>query len=363
MSNQFCRYLSNGYTFSFDPSGSVRVKPCCWFGDSIPLDSELSTNRKIHFESITDWTHNCQSCRVLEQSGQQSLRQTDSHWIQDGHISQQAVTVDIQLDTQCNAACVICGDHSSSLWQKENAKLAGKKIKIHSPDHTVNRAIADIVQTVDLNSLTYVKFFGGEPLFTDTHLKFITHIPNPDNVVLHYTSNGSIYPRAEIIETWKKFKTVIFAASLDGVEQQFDYVRWPLSWSKVSDNLLRLKHNTDIWNLLFRVEFTANWINAYYYQELENWVRTHFDTNWAGDKTEINIHTCVDPAWGLELMPWSIRQLVLQRYPHTHIIHNLVKGLSEPVDQHAWRQFVTTWDRRRNNNWTSAFPDICKNLT
>ena len=113
-------------------------------------------------------------------------------------------------------------------------------------------------------SLKYVKFFGGEPLFTDTHLKFIKHIPYPEQVILHYTTNGSIYPNDMILEEWKKFKTIIFAASLDGIEEQFDYVRWPLPWNKVSKNLMRLRENKDIWNIIFRVEFTVNFLNAYY---------------------------------------------------------------------------------------------------
>lgn len=288
------------------------------------------------------------------------MRQTATDWIPDSHPN--AITVDIHLDNQCNAACVICGEHSSSLWQKENAKLAAKKIKIQTADAVIDRTIHDIVQNIQLDDLTYVKFFGGEPLFTDTHVKFIKQIPNPHNVVLHYTTNGSIYPNDEVLAIWKKFKTVIFAASLDGVDQQFDYVRWPLPWKKVSSNLKRLQQNADIWNIVFRVEFTANWLNTYYYQELENWVNENFHANLSGDKTEINIHSCLNPNWSPAIMPQSIRDLVMQRYPDSHVIHNLVKNLPAHVDQSEWKQFVATWDQRRGNSWAQAFPDLCKHL-
>jgi hypothetical protein len=211
---------------------------------------------------------------------------------------------------------------------------------------------------VSLNKLKYVKFFGGEPLFTDTHLKFIKHIPHPETVTLHYTTNGSIYPTQETFEVWKKFQTVIFAASLDGIEEQFDYVRWPLSWHKVSKNLIRIRENKNICNLMFRVEFTANFLNTYYFDRLENWINQHLYTNLSGDKTELNIHHCWGGVWDLEKMPLNIREVVLKKYSNDHTIHRLVANLPSPTSLDPWKNFINTWDSRRNNSWQTAFPDL-----
>ena len=273
MLNQFCRYLSNGYSFNLTKNNSVIVGPCCLYKNKLQFDPNLLQARKLNFESITSWTDSCSICQVLEESGQQSLRQTGPDWISDLENSQDPISLDIHLDNECNAACVTCNKNSSSLCEKEDLKLHNKKIKINKDDDVTNKIINRIVDTVSLEKLKYVKFFGGEPLFTDTHLKFIKHIPYPEQVTLHYTTNGSIYPNDEVLDTWKKFKVIIFAASLDGIEQQFDYVRWPLPWSKVSKNLIRLRENKDIRNLIFRVEFTANLLNTYYFDRLENWIK------------------------------------------------------------------------------------------
>jgi sulfatase maturation enzyme AslB (radical SAM superfamily) len=356
MPNNFCRYLTNGYSFTLKSDDTLTVKPCCWFAQEIPVDSAHQDNRKKLFESITDWSPACNKCFLLEQSGQQSLRQTGSDWVLDSEDSQDPVTIDIHLDNQCNAACVICNPYNSSLWAKEQSKLQNKKITIKTVPSTTD-AIDKIVFAVSLEKVKYVKFFGGEPLFTDTHLKFLEHIPYPEKVTLHYTTNGSIYPNEEVLNVWKKFKLIIFAASIDGVEEQFDYVRWPLTWNKVSRNLLRIRDNKSIQNLMFRIEFTANFLNAYYFDRLESWVQDNLSTNAYGDKTDLNIHPCFGTTWDLSKMPEEIRNLIFNKYSKDHRIYKIVKNLSA-AELGNWKNFVATWDAHRNNSWKTAFPDL-----
>ena len=159
------------------------------------------------------------------------------------------------------------------------------------------------------------------------------------------------------MSAWKKFKVVIFATSLDGIEEQFDYVRWPLPWSKVSNNLLKLKSQGP-YNLMFRVEFTANFLNAYYFDRLENWVAENFSTNRVGDKTEINIHNCWGGTWDLTSMPVELRELMYNKYPTNHSIHKIIKSLPLSTSLSNWKNFVKQWDSIRENSWKTAFPDL-----
>lgn len=357
MPNQFCRYLSNGYSFTIK-NNSVTASPCCWYKSKIQINSQLLQNRKSMVESITDWTADCVSCKTLEDAGQQSLRQTGPDWISDTENSQDPIAIDIALDMDCNAACVTCGPWNSSLWAKENLKLSNTKIKIDKNTDQIDNAIDQIVNTVSLHKVKYVKFFGGEPLFTDTHLKFLKHIPFPEHVTLYYTTNGSIYPNEKVLEVWKKFKVVMFSASIDGIAEQFDYVRWPLKWEKVGKNLIRLQQNKNINNLMFRVEFTANFLNAYYFDRVEDWIKNNLATNLSGDKTQISIHHCWGGVWDLEKMPLNIREVVLKKYSNDHIIHRLVANLPSPTSLDPWKNFINTWDSRRNNSWQTAFPDL-----
>ena len=357
MSNQFCKYLSNGYSFRTTENNSVRVKPCCFYKDNgILLSPNLLKDRLKKFNTITDWTPECNTCHVLEQSGQQSLRQTGIDWIADD-ASLDPVSVDINLDNECNAACVTCDKYSSSLWLKENQKLNNTQVKFYRNKTIIDQSINEIVKIISLDKIKYIKFSGGEPLFTDTHLRFLKHVLTPSQVTLHYTTNGSIYPNDETLAVWRNFKTVIFAASIDGIKEQFNYIRWPLPWNKVSDNLLRIKHNPDIWNVMFRIEFTVNFLNAYYFDRVETWVSENLATNSGGDKTEINLHPCWG-TWDINKMSPSIKNLILAKYPSTHIIHKMINNLPLPLTLSNWKDFVNTWDARRNNSWKTAFPDL-----
>ena len=358
MPNQFCRYLSNGYSFKIGKDKGVLVNPCCLYGHKgISLGPDLLKNRLEKFDTVTDWTGACSSCHVLEQAGLPSLRQSGSDWISDNETTHDPVSIDIYLDNECNAACVICNEKSSSLWAKEKQKLNDQPIRFYSDKIIIDQSIDNIVKTVSLDQVRYIKFFGGEPLFTDTHLRFLKHIPNSAQVTLHYTTNGSIYPNDATLAMWRNFKTVIFAASIDGIQEQFNYIRWPLPWQKVSDNLLRIKNNPDIWNVMFRLEFTVNFLNAYYFDRVEKWVSENLATNSSGDKTEINLHPC-QGIWDLTKMPESIKNLVLTKYPSTHLIHKLISNLPQPLPMYQWQDFVNTWDSRRNNSWKTAFPDL-----
>jgi hypothetical protein len=113
---------------------------------------------------------------------------------------------------------------------------------------------------------------------------------------------------------------------------------------------------------MFRVEFTANFFNAYYFDRLENWIKDNLDTNLSGDKTEINIHHCWGGIWDLDKMPTKIRKLVMEKYPEDHRIHRLVANLTNPTTLEPWKNFVKTWDIQRNNSWQTAFPDLVQYL-
>lgn len=359
MPNSFCRLLSNGYSFSVNPkTNRLTVGPCCLHDQKLFLDNDILAQRSQNFNSITGWTKECNQCHSLEQSGQQSLRQTGPDWIPDTVDDQSAVMIDINLDNECNAACVICGEWSSTLWQKIKSKeQSAPIINIRQSSDLPQQHIDKIIAHFNLDKVTYVKFFGGEPLFTNTHITFLEKIPYPQQVTVHYTTNGSIYPTKEVIDVWKKFKTVIFAASLDGVGKQFDYVRWPLPWSKVSANLLRLR-NLGLPNVLFRIEFTANVLNTYYYDLLHRWVDENWANNLFGDLCEINIHPCRNNAFALEHMPLSLRSVIAEKYHAHHILHNMVKNLKPKYDLDEFHAFVNKWDHRRNIFWQDNFPDL-----
>ena len=164
------------------------------------------------------------------------------------------------MDFECNAACITCGPQLSTLWSKEL-----KKVNIaHAPTESIKlKQIFELLNQLDLSQVGRIKFFGGEPLVNDIHLEILKKFPNPSDIDVWYTTNASVYPKQKVLDIWSKFKLVYFEASIDGIGEQFNYIRWPLKWDKVQNNLLRLKEEAPS-NVLFRINHTVNPLNVLY---------------------------------------------------------------------------------------------------
>jgi sulfatase maturation enzyme AslB (radical SAM superfamily) len=349
MANRFCRFLSNGYSIELTGS-NLKVKPCCWYRGGFELDDNLGQNIQSRSQ-ITSWTPMCEVCEKQELAGQHSFRQSSFDIVPDIE-SNAPVAVDINIDMTCNAACVICSPLASSLWAKQIAKK-NKSIIVQSTNNLDN-ALDKILYNLDLSQLRRIKFFGGEPLLTDTHLKILQKIPNPGQVDVWYTTNASIFPKEQVLKIWDKFKLIYFEASIDAIESQFEYIRWPLHWPQVQGNLLLLKSNGPN-NLLFRINHTLNPFNVLYYDRLHNWVQDNLSTNRLGDRTEINIHPCWG-TWGLDRTPIELREKVHNKYPH-HVVSNIL-SLQTQNDYNDILAFTKEWDPIRKLYWQNIFPEI-----
>ena len=338
MSNTFCRFLSNGYSYNL-VNNQLKVKPCCWYNGD---------HTREYLQSVTGWTSGCEVCQKQELSGYHSFRQASFDIVPDLN-DHSIVALDIAVDFNCNAACVMCGPEFSSTWSKhlDNLKVIHIAPKFDSPVE---------LPKLDLTNLRRIKFFGGEPLLTDLHTNILKQIENPEQVEIWYTTNASILPSQEVLDLWGKFKLVFLEASIDGVGEQFEYIRWPLVWTRVEENLLKLKQIGPN-NLLFRINHTLNPFNIYYYDRLETWFNQNLATNRLGDASEINIHPCWGN-WGLDKTPLALRTVVAEKYKE-HSISSILSQV-ELSDSQPISKFTQTWDPIRKNDWRKVFPDIVK---
>jgi sulfatase maturation enzyme AslB (radical SAM superfamily) len=344
MTNKFCRFLSNGYSISLSGNKLI-TSPCCWFNGEIPFDQIDSGS----FNDITDWTTSCAVCHKQELAGQFSFRQASFDIIPND--AKGVVALDINIDFNCNAACVTCGPEASSLW----AKQINKHTTIYiSPNSEYQQKLDEILSKINLTNLRRIKFFGGEPLLTASHMQVLAKIPHPENVSIWYTTNASILPKQDVISMWERFHLVFFEASIDGVGDQFDYIRWPLRWDHITENLIKLKECAPS-NLLFRINHTLNPFNIYYYDNFENWINQNLKTNRLGDPTEINIHPCWG-SWDLSRTPKQLRSVIHNKYGNHKV--TAILDQTDQLDYQPIIDFTATWDPIRKNYWQDIFPDI-----
>jgi hypothetical protein len=354
MSNKFCRFLSNGWSISQQSyNNKVTVKPCCWYSKPMPFTGPNSLD---HLHQIDSWTPGCEVCYQQENSNILSFRKSSFDIVPETP-NGIPVVIDINLDIECNAACVICNVGSSTLWQKEFTK---KNKVYHLAPVLTGQEIDSILDKIDFSNVRRIKFFGGESLFTDTHLKVLLKIPNPEKVEIWYTTNGSIYPKLNVLDIWSRFKLVFFEVSIDAVGEQFNYIRWPLVWEQVEFNLLKLIKNAPV-NVLFRINHTLNPFNIFYYDRLEKWVSEKFSTNRLGDPTEINIHPCWG-AWDLSRTPLPLRLVIGQKYSG-QTIERLLSTTKINTNLGPIRDFINIWESHRKNSWKETFPEIVEYFT
>ena len=357
MSNQFCKYLSNGYKINIQDD-QLLWSPCCFYKTKTPIENKEQFKEAIAYtSSATDWLPECSICQVMEHSGakNQSPRIKSFRAIQDEYQDAECAALEISFDTKCNAACLSCGPYCSSTWAKYEFKhgLIGHLYQLPPAEQLFNR----LIDTVPMDKLETIFVMGGEPFYGDTNLKFLQHLndihPNLKKVVLRYQTNGSITPSKEVMEFWDKFKAVRLNLSIDGIGDRFDYLRWPLKWHRVNRNIKYLLDNT---NVIFTVTCTITPLNALYYREVEDWFNSTIPKD---RRTDMNPNRSFPPL-DLSLSSLSLRNAVIKEYGSDHTLSKFVESI--PVDNNYQTMFdyINKHDKIRRLNWRETFPDVVK---
>lgn len=366
MNQDFCKFFRNGLVYN-NNSVDFTIAPCCYYKkidkitSTIDLQTQLKRNRNQWL--LDDVAVQCSICIEHENSGLVSYRQAANNSIPEETDS--IVFLTVAVNKQCNLACPMCDANSSSFWYQENLRnniiQDQRVIQLHLDDknNMITNQFIKLLSEIDLSKLRYIKFGGGEPLMNDTHTRILNLIPHPENVSIQYTSNFSILPNKEIFNVWQKFKLVKWAASLDGVQEQFEFLRWPYKWEK----FLSFKQKafaTVPTNVMFAVEHTLTPLNIFYFDKFEKWFNQSFAENRLGDNTDFNIHVATG-ILGLEKTPVSLREQVYEKYGIDHKISNLVKQ-SSVMSSEPMIKYLDNLDTMRGTNWRKTFPDIEKLL-
>ena len=361
MQNKFCKALSNAVSFRIPgDSNTITFNPCCLYDDYLPYHPTFFKKQRDQFiKADKEYLPGCQKCKLKETTHglSRTQRNTFNQQIPDD-IGDDIYKLEIVLDTTCNAACIQCGAEQSSLWRNEHAMRDHKYIHIQ-PESQIDNKIETIKKNVDIQTVKIWHFWGGEPLLTDTHMKMLTQIEDLSTVSLAYTTNGSIFPDNDVLELWSKCKSVTIGVSTDGIEDRFQYMRWPLKWDKWSRVVNRFKTETDS-NVRFHINYCVTPLNALYTYETDEWLDKNFSKHADGSPISFNFirgEGTVDAA----ATPESLREEIYKRLGNDHVVSNILKELSvkkyEPMLAH-----LDYWDPIRKLDWRKVFPDSARHF-
>ena len=348
----FCNLLKHQHHMTYDV-----VKPCCWIkNNSASILNETAINEQTsRLSNITDWIPECDYCRTLEDSGLSSPRIKFA----DHHIFQNPIGIvklEVQIDDDCNAACLMCGTWNSTTWQQYTKKTI-KDTTVHFTHKiSANDRFETIKKTVDFNNIRMINFLGGEPLKTDTHLKVLGLIKDPAKVELVYVTNGSIFPSQEILDFWRKFKVVQISISIDGTDDHFNYLRWPLQWDQVTKNLIEYA-KLEQSKFKINTSFIITPFNILYQDQYKKWAVDFFaGTNIRGEDWFQNPWP-VSGTINLECVSDKLKQAVLSKYGCDSKVYRLIQPFNE-VKYQTFIEYVNTHDQHRNLVWKNTFPEV-----
>lgn len=227
----------------------TRAPECqqCWdLEDAGILSDRMIKNSVIDFYRKTDITALYEECAS-------------------GLNSEQAYK--IGTNNICNAACVTCSGAYSSLWINYEKKNNVNKNKVWQI------GVDSVPVKIDYAKAVYIIFHGGESTLSKTNFEILEKLVENNNTdcFISFTTNGSFDLSEHQWAILKKFKNVNFCFSIDGINDVFEYLRFPLTWDKILTNIEKCReHLIDI-----SCSYTLSNVNIYYHAETVAW----FDRN------------------------------------------------------------------------------------
>lgn len=363
MPNKFCRYLSNGYRLKSNGT-NLTYSPCCWFRGEVSLINNPHFEiQKAEISKIDHWTVQCASCKQIEDSGvygDRSPRLRSFHEIPDSVPDNVPTWIELTIDTTCNAACIMCGWWHSTTWRKQEIKF-GTKTTHDFPDIVDPMHWLDVIKSkMTFEYVNSVSFLGGEPLESPIPLEFLTLLKKTrgslGDVTVHFQTNGSLRPSDEIVELLRECKIVRYNISLDAVGERFEYIRYPLLWHRIEDTVEYVK-SLRLPNLNFIILSTLTPLNAWYFDEIEQWVSESFkDCNTEKHTVRALPNRCIGTL-DLNATPENLRLAIVEKFgvdhPVTKMFSNLELGNTE-----TFVNYCNFLDSNRKTNWRETFSDI-----
>jgi hypothetical protein len=321
-------------------------------------DTPMQNIRKTNNENI--WLDGCWQCQHVESAGLKSFRHSMIEGLGVKKNLSGPQRIDLLFDRSCNLACRTCSPQSSTLWEKhlrDNNLLNDKKFIPLINDNS--NIIKGILQTLDLSNLEQIQFCGGETLLGNTYwnvAQLITDlVPNAkDKILLGFQTNGTQPIDEKYYDLIEKFKLVKLMISIDGTRDRFDYLRWPANWNQVTDNIFNLREKLP-GNVMFFVQECTSNLNLFYFNEVENWIKSNFNTNRFGDPVD---HTTQLAAHGY-LNVNNITQEYVDAIKDTNSSQFIDSNWKEnPIKIKEFIAKTEMYDQLRGEDWKKTFPEV-----
>ena len=237
----------------------------------------------------------CTLCWQEEDAGRKSKRMRDNERYEHEVLWQNSkpfkglAKFELNLGNNCNIKCRTCAPSISSTWMKETYDLdfaprmtykefSANYKKFHQQFDEDSEFWPDLEN--NLENIKQFDFYGGEPFLSKKMweiLRICVEKGYAKDIELHYNTNGTNWPAA-IEELWPSFKSINLSFSIDGVGEQFEYMRFPANWNEVCGNMLKAREYSEKYNNMVKSWcITLSTLNIFYVPE----TLTEYYKNWS----------------------------------------------------------------------------------
>jgi len=232
-----------------------------------------------------DIVEECEHCFLQEKIGKKSFREMhNDEWTRklgadeihrrvleasenDWGMTSDPVYLDLRLSNLCNLKCRMCSPHNSSQIAKEHKKLFdnnddytdvwkktwGDNLNWFTDKGYVKQFYTDNLwkdARAWIPGLRKIYITGGEPTLIKHNTEFLGEIIErgyADQIEIFLNTNCT-----NINETFlniiKQFSNVVINASLDGIGETNEYIRYPSNWNDLEKNYLDMLDLPNVWS-------------------------------------------------------------------------------------------------------------------
>jgi sulfatase maturation enzyme AslB (radical SAM superfamily) len=339
---------------------------CCIRKGTFPVDITTNFWKDLNFIPLREqnkqnvWAPGCENCQSLEKSGHVSFRQgmIRGLGISDYNLSG-PVRIDLPADINCNLACRTCGPYASTFWQK-HLKVNGQWPEpVESSRY--HDTIISALSKLDLSNLQMLVFCGGETLLGQSNWKITSwladNVPNAkQQLTLCFQTNGTQTIPPQYYELIDRFCLVKLHISLDGIDERFEYLRWPASWNQVTDNVMQIRELAPS-NTMFLIEETVSIFNLWYTDELSRWAKDNFQINREGDTINHTKHL----AEGIFSLAACSQEYVSAMKNRVDLLDLVPSSWSENTTCiNNMIHEIKKFDNLRNQSFEKTFPEVAE---
>lgn len=370
------------------------TRPCCMYrtqdkrNDPVlglnPIDDHLNKPETIKLQQdLSNGIRHpgCTRCWQEEDAGRESKRVRDNKNYTGNEKG--LMFFDMALGNQCNIKCRTCAPYSSSQWIKEAYETKYfkiiseqeylKEVKKFSRSYEDDSPFWEDLES-KLENIRLLEFYGGEPLLNKKMwriLEICVERGYAKDIEIHYATNGTLWPKQ--VELWKHFKHVDLSFSIDGLGDQFEYMRYMADWNTFTKNFKNAIGFSP--NVRTHWCVTVSNLNVYYLDTIvteyhENYAK---DGQYSKDGVGLYINLLHAPKhFNIDIMPEEIKREVIdklnrvpKKYSHAWrqlpgVIGFMENGTPNPTEWANFYNEVRITDNYRNQDYAQTFPEFAK---